>query len=370
MTVRQWLRILAATSGALIFGWGVAGPGSAQTRAADAAAHGELIYVANVNQNNDPVTAYAAGSAGSAAPALRLNNPNAFDAVWDPWGVTFDASGNLYVQSFLSSADTFVFPRGAHDNAQPSRIFAGAGQGPDNSSVAVDARGFEYVLGTFSGRGLAVYAPGASGAPATPGFSWLVQPIRTLTLDGSFNPWPQQLAADNNQVLAAAARFDPVTFLPDNAIEVFVGGTNGGASPVRVISGPDTGLNCSTCKISITSSPLTGRIYAAVSDLADADTRILVFAGDASGDARPMQTIEGAATGLAGLAITGIAVSPCDGTIYAMAKSSSTLGDPLLSTGRIDAFARWANGDVPPLRSFTDAATGFADAAGIAITSF
>jgi hypothetical protein len=264
-----------------------------------------------------------------------------------------------------------VFPRGAHDNTQPSRIFAGAGQSPDNSSIAVDGKGFEYILGTFSGTSLAVYAPGASGTPATPGFSWLVQPVRTLTLDGTFNPWPQQLTADsNNEVLAAVGRFDPVTFLPDNAIEVFAGGANGGASPVRVISGPDTGLNCAPCKVSITSSPFNGRIYAAVSDLSGATTRILVFAGNASGDARPIRTIEGAATGLAGSAITGIAVSPFDGTIYAMAKPSSPLGDPLLSTGRIDVFAGWSNGNVPPLRSFTDAATDFADAAGIAITRF
>lgn len=206
MVVRRWPRILAAMSGALIFSWGIAGPGLAQTRAAAAPAHGELIYVANVNESNDPVTAYVASGSGSVAPALKLNNPNAPDSVWDPWGVTFDARGNLYVQSFLSSADTFVFPPGAHDSTQPSRIFAGAGQSPDDSSIAVDARGFEYVLGTFSGTSLAVYAPGVSGAPAAPGFSWLVQPIRTLTLGGSFNPWPQQLTADsNNEVLAAVA---------------------------------------------------------------------------------------------------------------------------------------------------------------------
>lgn len=108
----------------------------------------------------------------------------------------------------------------------------------------------------------------------------------------------------------------------------------------------------------------------ALSDLAGATTRILVFAGGASADARPIATIEGAATGLAGQAITGIAVSQCDGTIYAMAKTSATFGDPLLSTGRIYAFPRWANGDDQPLRTFTDAATGFADSAGIAITRF
>lgn len=367
MTGMRWPRIAAAASGALIFSLGIAGPGAAQARAAGTSAHGELIYVANLN--NDPVTAYAAGSAGSVAPSLRLDNPNVVDTDWDPWGVAFDTRGNLYVQSFISDADTFVFPRGAHDNTQPSRIFTGAGQIPDNSSIAVDAQGFEYVLGTYSGTSLAVYAPGASGAPAAPGtgLSWLVQPVRTLTLDGSFNPWPQQLSTDGNEVLAAASRFDPVTFLPDNAIEVFAGGATGGASPLRIISGPDTGLNCAPCKISVTSS--TSRIYAAVSDLAGAATRILVFAGNASGDARPLQTIEGAATGLPGTAVTGIAVSPCDGTVYAMVKSSGTLG-PLLSTARIDAFARRANGNSPPLRSFTDGATGFADATGIAITSF
>lgn len=67
------------------FSLGIAGPGAAQARAAGTSAHGELIYVANLN--NDPVTAYAAGSAGSVAPSLRLDNPNAFDTVWDPWGV-------------------------------------------------------------------------------------------------------------------------------------------------------------------------------------------------------------------------------------------------------------------------------------------
>ena len=362
----RWLRIAAAASGALIVSLGIAGPGAAQARAAGTSVHGELIYVANLN---NPVTAYAAGSAGSVAPSLRLNNPNVVDTDWDPWGVAFDTRGNLYVQSFISGADTFVFPRGAHDNTQPSRIFVGAGQVPDNSSIAVDAQGFEYVLGTYTGTSLAVLAPGASGAPAAPGtgLSWLVQPVRTLTLDGSFNPWPQQLATEGNEVLAAAGRFDPVTFLPNNAIEVFAGGATGGASPLRIISGPDTGLNCAPCKISITSS--TGRIYAAVSDLAGAATRILVFAGNASGDARPLQTIEGAATGLPGSAITGIAVSPCDGTVYAMVKSNGIFG-PMLSTGRIEAFARWANGNSPPLRSFTDGATGFADATGIAITSF
>jgi hypothetical protein len=366
MTIGGWRRTLAAAGGALLLGGGVVGAGSAQ--ASVLPPHGELVYVANVNETDDPVTAYAAGSSGSVARAFALDDPKVSNTIWDPWGVTFDTTGHLYVQSFLSDADTFVFPPGARGTTAPSRIFAGAGQGPDNASIAVDANGFEYILGTQSGSSLAVYAPGASG---TAGSSWIVSPLRTLTLDGNFNPWPQQLTTDGrNEALAAAERFAPVTFAPDNAIEVFGGGASGGASPVRVVSGADTGLNCAPCKISITFSKLTGRIYAAVSDLSGATTRILVFAAGAVGDARPLQTIEGSATGLSGMAVTGIAVSQIDGTIYAMVKPASTVNSPLLSTGRIDAFSRFANGNAAPVRSFTDAATGFADAAGIAVTSY
>jgi hypothetical protein len=282
-----------------------------------------------------------------------VDNPNTANTIWDPWGVTFDATGHLYVQTFLSSGTTFVFPPGARGGTPPSRIFDA--QAPDNSSIAVDAKGFEYVLGGELGNTIAVEPPGVSG---TPGNGYFVPPIRAITLDGSFNPWPGLLTVDSaNEVLVAVGR-------PQlgNAIEVFAGGANGGASPVRVISGPDTGLDsCSApCKVSITFSPLTGQIYAAVST--GLTTHISVFAGHASGDARPVRTIEGSATGLAGMVITGIANSQADGTIYVMVKSSQ------LGQGRINAYGRWANGNVAPSWSFTDSGSGFANAAGITIT--
>jgi hypothetical protein len=62
------------------------------------------------------------------------------------------------------------------------------------------------------------------------------------------------------------------------------------------------------------------------------------------------------------MVITGITDSQRTGTIYAMVKTSQ------FGTGRICAFGRLASGNVPPLRTFTDRATGFARAAGIAIT--
>jgi hypothetical protein len=310
-----------------------------------------LIYVANADSG--PVTAYTPGSSGAVTPVRTVSNPQNPNTVWDPWGVTFDNYGNLYVQTFLSDATTFVFPPGANATTPPSRIFQA--NAPDNRSVAVDAHGYEYVAGGEAGWTIAVEPPGASGVP---GSLYHVPPLRTITLNDGFIPWPSILTTDNqNEVLGA------VTSSQANSIEIFAGGATGSSTPVRTISGPDTGLgSCgSPCaELSIAYSPSTGRIYAAVSD--GTSTHISVFAGYASGDALPIQTIEGPSTGLSGNAITGLAVSQTDGTIYAMVKSSQ------FGTGQVIAYAQLAQGNATPLRSFTDANSAFADAAGIAIS--
>lgn len=313
---------------------------------------GELVYVANADSG--PVTVYSPNSTGAVAPVRTIANPNNPNTVWDPWGVTFDNYGNLYVQTFLSDATTFVFPPGASGTTPPSRIFQASP--PDNRSIAVDSRGYEYVAGGQAGWNLTVEPPGASGMP---GNLYSVPPVRTVPVTDSFIPWPGILAVDSkNEVLAA------VTGSGANAIDVFAGGASGSNAPLRVISGPDTGLGAcgSPCaEQAIAFSPLTDRIYVAVGD-GTAASHISVFAADASGDARPLQTIEGPATGLAGGVITGIAVGPVSGTIYAMVKSSQ------LGAGHIDAYPEYAQGNTPPSRSFTDVSSAFTDAMGIAVS--
>lgn len=317
------------------------------------AASGDLIYVATASSG--PIGIYAATSHGSVAPVSTVDNPHLSNTVWDPWGVTFDSSGDLFVQSFLSDATTFVFPPGASGSTPPSRIFRA--QGPDNESIAVDGNGYEYVAGGEAGASVAVEPPGASGKP---GNLYGVTPVRQFPLNENFNPWPDVLTTNLGNDLVAA-----VTLAKGNAIEVFKGGASGGSKPIRTISGPDTGLgSCSSSaacnELSVTFSPLTGRIYAAVSD--GTSTHIDVFGGSASGDAKPLQQIEGSATGLSGKLLTGIAVSPSNGTIYAMAKNSQ------FGTGRINAYGRAATGNVAPLRSFTNSSSSFRNAEGIAVT--
>ena len=321
--------------------------------AATAAAPRELIYVANANQG--PVTVYPAGSRGAVAPVRTVMAPGDPNAFWDPWGVTFDSTGHLYVQTFLSDATTAVFAPGASGTVRPVRKFMGIG--PDNRSIAVDAKGFEYVAGSDQPTVVVVMAPGAAGKPAN---LYEVPPVRTIQLDEQWNPWPSDLAVDtSNQLLA-------VTVRPrGNAVEVYAGGAHGSNTPVRVVSGADTGLgSCPPlCDLVIAFSPLTGRIYVGVN--AGAATHISVFAVNAAGNADPLRTIEGPATGLAGKAITGLTVGRCGGTIYAMVHNSSTG----FGAARIDAYGRLARGNAQPLRSFTDRRSGFSSAQGLTVTA-
>ncbi len=325
-------------------------PTTGAARAAAPAINTERLYVANLD---GPVTAYPAASTGAVSPVLSLADPKDPNTYWAPWSVAADAARNIYVQTFLSDATTFVFPSGA---SQPSRMFRL--DGPDSPAIAVDSRGYEYVLSTETGNVISVGAPGASGVPAN---LYTVPPVRQIpTDDGFFHPWPGTLTTDTSgHVLAALARPE------GNAIEVFTGGPTGGTAPVRVIAGPHTGLGtcASTCdQLALAYSPFTGRLYVAVSQ--GTQTHINVYPGTASGDAAPIRVISGSATRLAGQVITGIADSQVDGNIYVMAKA-----DEFDGPGTVLVFDRLANGNVAPRRSFTDAATGFRSAMGIALTN-
>jgi hypothetical protein len=308
----------------------------------------ELLYVANVN---GPVTAYPVGSKGAASPVRSLAGPDDPNTFWGPWGVAFDAGGNAYVQSFLSDATTFVYPPGT---SLAGRIFRV--NGPDSRAVAVDAAGYAYVATGQAGAVISVAAPGASGVP---GSLYAVPQVRQIPTDETaFHPWPGILTTDTSgHVIAAVVRST------GNAIEFFSAGPSGGTAPVRVIAGPHTGLgSCAAAcdQLAVTYSPFTGRLYVAVSQ--GTQTHINVYADTASGDAAPVAVISGTATGLSGHAVTGIADSQRDGSIYALAKPTRS-GDP----ATVLVFDRLANGNVAPLRSFTDAGTGLRDGLGIAI---
>jgi hypothetical protein len=313
---------------------------------------GELVYVADAN---GPVAAYPARSKGNASPALTVLDPNLQNTFWNPWGVTFDRHGYLYVQSFLSEATTFVFPPGADSDEKPSRIFMG--NGPDTRSIAVDSAGYEYIATTQQPAEIDVLAPKANCNPTN---GYHVNPLRSVFTDeATWFPWPGILTTGSrDEIIAGIVRSAA------NAIEVYAGGPNGGGSPIRVVSGPHTRLgSCpQSCQnISVTFSRLTKHVYVAVSAGGPLAAHISTFAENANGDAAPLRTIEGSNTRLSGQVITGIAVSERTGEIYAMVKSGQ------FSPGSILVYARNANGNIAPERAFIDPANSFTNAQGIAI---
>jgi hypothetical protein len=337
----------AATASAFVASASIASSGAAM--AAQPFSGRELLYVAKANS---PVAAYDPRSNGYAVPVLEIPDPQLQNTVWDPWGVTFDSLGYLYVQSFASEATTFVYPPGANKNSKPARVFMG--NGPDTRGVAVDPAGFEYILSSQQSF-IFVLVPKAHGQP---GNSYFVPPIRYFATDEAlWFPWPDVLTTDaKDEVIAAIVRTGA------NAIEVFEGGLSGSSNPIRRIAGSNTGLGkCGqTCdNMSITYAPYDGNLYVAVSE--GPYSHISVFADNANGNVPALRNIQGPKTGLSGQSITGIAVSARNGQIYAMVKQNQ------FGAGWVFVYPAGANGNVAPLRAFKDP-DSFVDAQGIAIT--
>jgi DNA-binding beta-propeller fold protein YncE len=302
-----------------------------------------------------PVAAYPANSSGTVAPTRTLKDPNDPNTFWDPWGVAVGADGEIYVQTFLSDATTFVFAKRATGNDNPVRIFRA--DGPDNRAIAVDRQGFEYVIGGQASGVIFVEPPGAAGKPHD---LYGVNPLRTIqTNETLWYPWPEILATDTQGELFAA-----IVRPHANAIDVYTGGATGSGVPIRQIQGPSTGLgSChqgGCAHMSVAWSPLTNHLYVAVTERSG--THVSVFGRDASGDAAPLRTIAGPATGLDGMVITGLAVSPTTGALYVMVKTAGFGGQ-----GKVEVFGRRAQGNAAPMRRFTDPTDHFADAQGIAV---
>jgi hypothetical protein len=312
----------------------------APTAAAASRPPPEIVYVAG----SGPVYGYNAASRGPVAPIREADPPNDPNAFWDPWSLALDRSGSLYVQSFLSDATTFVFAPNPRRGVAPSRIFQL--YGPDSQGIGVDQNGYEYVLSGDACCFLAVGRPGAAGRASD---DYYVQPLRTISVGFAYPPWPQ--------AVTIADGTNPVVVVADS-IQTYRGGAASGPNPIRVIAGSRTGLSG---QLGITISPDTGLLYVS-SNTGTSTTHISEFTANATGNVRPVRVIAGPATGLQGRVITGIAVSPRTGQIYAMVKRAQ-FGGP----ARIEVFGRLAHGDASPIATFTDRSGAFSNAEGLAI---
>ena len=308
------------------------------------------LYVAE--RGASTVAAFDAHATGEVRPLLTLHGPHT--QLSDVWGVAFDATGALYTQNFIGNGYLNAFAPGAAGDARPLRT---SRVGPDARTVAVDAQGYVYVATSQSTQQIRVYSPGSQGDPAR---DFNVVPVRNIELPNPYSLGftPSNLSVDSSGHLLVAAQS-----VQGNAVLVYQGGASGAAQPIRILTGSSTRLGATQSAygspFTLTFSPLTGRLYTAVSD--GASTHINVFQGDASGNVAPLRTIAGPATGLAGLVVTGLADDPCQGSIYALS-ADSVFG----KSGQVLVFGRLAQGNVAPLRRFTEINTHLADSLGMA----
>jgi DNA-binding beta-propeller fold protein YncE len=125
-------------------------------------------------------------------------------------------------------------------------------------------------------------------------------------------------------------------------ISVFSRTANGDAAPLRVIQGPNTGLNL---PLGIRRDPQSGQIIVANSG----DNAVLFFDAHASGDAAPVRVLKGPLTNLK--APTGIAVDPAGLELWVTSWENHLASVfPTLAQGNMapTRFIRSAPQDAPP----------------------
>jgi hypothetical protein len=79
------------------------------------------LYVANAGNNS--ITVYQTSASGNTAPVATISGSNT--QLQNPWELSEDASGDLYVASQGPSGTILVFAHGASGNVAPIRVIAG-----------------------------------------------------------------------------------------------------------------------------------------------------------------------------------------------------------------------------------------------------
>jgi Beta-propeller repeat len=233
-----------------------------------------------------------------------------------------------------------IYAVGANGNVAPIHTIGGANTGLVGPvRVALDASHNVYVTNnpTDSGPGwVTVYAAGAHGNAS---------PIRKISGSNTGLSSPYGIALDSSGNIY-------VTNADANSVTVYAAGADGNVAPIRTISGSNTGMSAPT-GIAVSA---TGKIA-----VASFDGGVAEYAANANGNAKPIKDIIGESTGLVYALGVALGVS---GKIYVVNRG----GGPS-SIGSLTVFAAKANGNVPPLQTIGGSITGLDEPWGIAETA-
>lgn len=227
------------------------------------------LYVSNFERNT--ITVYPPGATGDTAPLRVIEPPPAppYHVFLRPTFLTLDPYDTLYV---ATAADVFVYAPGAHGRAAPVRMIPAH----EARGLALGRDGHLY-LANQSGT-VSVYAPGAGDSAV---------PVRKIEGSATDLHGAYGVALDAHDTLYAASTTEPV-------VTVYAPGTGGDVPPVRTVRGPKSGL----------SAPLgialdrRGNLYVANGPRPKGRGAVRVYGSAANGYAAPIRLLTGPATGL------------------------------------------------------------------------
>jgi hypothetical protein len=304
------------------------------------------LFVANFNSpgsNGGSIESFALGATGNVAPLTYIGGDAS--GLTNPSTVAVDAAGEAFTiaGTFSGSPAIAVYAAGATGNVPPARVITDANPSHFIFNVAADAAGYAYALyETTDGKqnGIDVFAPGASGV-STPvrtisGKRALLDPISTIVeiavdangdlwwfCDGEVNTerlveyapgasgnakpvrdiegslaFPQVVlgfAVDERGTVFAGggisiARCRTCRTGKGESVEVFAPGQSGNVRPAREMRA-DCLPNCTPVAIA------SNRLFF-VAEIGLTTPAILAYDTRGRGVLHPVQTIEGAATGL------------------------------------------------------------------------
>ena len=270
-----------------------------------------------------------------AGPALKL-----FPGFLPAGGLAMDTISNELLVANGGVGSLLAYARDASCNAVPLRTVTGDLSVP--VAVAVDTVNEELVVADTGNGQVIVYGLTATGlSPA----------LRTLYDAAPDFSGPAGVAVDpvNNELAVVLSSV--------NSVKVYDRTASGNVAPLRILSGTATGLN----------SPVGVALDAIHNELlvlnrgptSPPQSSLTVYARNASGNTAPLRTISGTSTGLANS--VAFALDAVNNEIIV-----ANLGS-LSGTGSVTVYSRTATGNALPLRTLSGTATGLANPVAVMV---
>jgi hypothetical protein len=237
-----------------------------------------------------------------------------------------DGRGTLYVTTSSAPGTILEFPAGASGNATPTITIGGASTGLNfPTGIAVDSSGTVYAA-NFLADSVTEYAAGTNGnATAT----------STISGAATLLSNPESVALDGSGTVYVVNRGNAT-------LTEYAAGSNGNVL-TSSISGPSTNLNSPGYPAVFRDGTICA--FSTVSSL----PAIVEFSAGSTGDAAPIRTISGAATGLVP-GVSGLFTDAAD-NVYSVNDSTVT------------EYPESASGNAAPIATYTF--VGIVDSAAV-----